>query len=431
MQNTMLQSRFLPAALLLLGVCLAFAACSKKEESEAEPVTPVQLTEARLSTVERIVAADGILYPYTQSAVMPKISAPVLEFYVNRGDRVHKGQLLAVLENRDLAAATMENQGLFKQAEAAYQSTTGASLPEELEKAKLDVQADKLALDAAEKLYESRRQLLQEGAIARRSVDEANVAYVQAKAQHEIAVKHLQALEKVGRQAQISGVEGQVEAAKARRQGSEAQLQYSRITSPIDGVIADRPLYPGEMASSGVPLLTVMDVSRVIARANVPTEQLRYMKVGLEAAIVGPGGTSYPGKVTVVSPAVDPNSTTAEVWVTAVNPGGRLKPGETVRVSVVAERIENAVVVPSAAIVPSQEGSEVVMVVGSDSVARERRVRLGIRTSDKAQILEGLKAGEKVVTEGALGLQDKAKVKVETADKPEKADQEDKAGKHE
>ena len=420
MPNSFVNPRVRKAAVsCLVGFCLTATACSKKEAPEAEkPIIPVQTAEVQRAAIVRTISAEAILYPSTQSAVMPKISAPVREFHVNRGDHVQKGQLLAVLENRDLAAATIESQGLIKQAEAAYHSTTAASLPEELAKATQDVQANKHALDAAGRVYESRKELLREGAIARRLVDEAEVAYVQAKAQYEIAERHLENLQKVGRQAQISSAEGQLEAAKARQQGAEAQLQYSQITSPISGVVADRPYYPGEMANTGTPLLTIMDISRVIARANVPVDQLKFLKVGHAATITGQE-RAYPGKVTVVSPAVDPNSTTAEVWVVADNPGERLRPGETVRVSVVAEKIENAVVVPSTAIVPSQDGSTVVMVVGTDSVAHEKKVKIGIREAEKAQILEGISPGDKVIIVGALGLQDNAKVRIETADKHE------------
>jgi HlyD family secretion protein len=429
MQNPTFHPRCRVFALLgLVGLCLAPGACSKKEAPESEPIVPVQLAEVRLTTVERTVTADGILYPITQSAVVPKISAPVREFHVNRGDHVRKGQLLAVLENNDLSAASAENQGLIKQAEAVYKNTTAASLPEELEKARLDVQAGKTELDAAERVLESRKELLHEGAIARRSVDESNLAFVQAKAQYELAVRHLEALEKVGSQTQVSNVEGQVEAARARHLEAEAQLQYSRITSPIDGVVADRPLYPGEMANPGAPLLLVMDVSRVVARANVPTGQLRFVRLGCAASVTSRNGTVHEGKVTVVSPAVDANSTTAEVWVTVDNPGGRLRPGETVGVSIVAEKIENATVVPAAAILPSREGAEIVIVVGSDLVAHERTVSIGVRTADVVQILEGVKLGEKVVTEGALGVEDKAKVRVAEANqagKPNKAEKND------
>jgi multidrug efflux pump subunit AcrA (membrane-fusion protein) len=354
------------------------------------------------------------LHPYDQAGVMPKISAPVQIFYVSRGDHVRRGQLLAVLENRDLTAAAVENRGLYEQAEATYRSTTAASLPEEIAKAQLEVQSSKEALAAAQKLFESRKELLQQGALARRLVDEASVAYVQARSQYDIAVKHLDALQQIGKEAQIKEAQGQLDAARGRYQGAEAQLAYSEIRSPIDGVITDRPTYAGEMVGAGTPLLTVMDISRVVARANVPVEQLSFVKVGNPATITSPDSSlELSGKVTVVSPALDPNSTTAEVWVQALNPGERCKPGLTVRVSILAETIDNAVAIPPAAILPSQEGSSVAFVVGPDSLAHERRIEIGIREADKVQVLKGLEPGEQVVTVGGLGLQDKTQVRIE------------------
>ncbi len=406
-------SRIAPRA--LLGISILSAGCSSREAPEAETIVPVQVADVQRAAVVRTIAAEGILFPLTQSAVTPKISAPVREFRVNRGDHVQKGQLLAVLENRDLTAAAVESKGLYRQAEAAYQSTTAASLPEEIEKAKLDLQSAREALDAAEKLYHSRQELYREGAIARRLVDEADVAFVQAKSQRDIASKHLDALQNVGSQAQINGAEGQLEAAKGRYQGAEAQLLYSQITSPLDGVVADRPLYAGEMASPGSPLLTIMDISKVIARANVPIGQLKYLKVGNSSTVTGSDGLSCPAKVTVVSPAVDPNSTTAEVWVTADNPKEGLKPGETVRVTVVTDRIDDATVIPTAALLPSEEGFDTVMVVDAGSRAHERRIRVGIREVDRVQVLEGLQPGEKVITVGGLGLEENAKVLIQAA----------------
>jgi len=110
-----------------------------------------------------------------QSAIVPKISAPVKAFYVKRGSRVRKGQLLAVLENRDLAAAAQENQGAYNQAEATYATTTSAQLPEEIQKAQLDTQAAKQMLDAQQKIYNSRQELFQQGAIPRKELDQAGV----------------------------------------------------------------------------------------------------------------------------------------------------------------------------------------------------------------------------------------------------------------
>ena len=149
------------------------------------------------------------------------------------------------------------------------------------------------------------------------------------------------------------------------------------------------------------PLLTVVNVSSVIARANVPVSQAASLKVGDAGTITQTeAGIQLNGKVTVVSPAVDPNSTTVEVWVEAANPGEKLKPGATVHVSILAETIPNAIVIPAVALLPSDEGGVQVMAVGADSAAHEKKVDVGAREPDKVQILKGLDAGEKVITGG-------------------------------
>ncbi|HLY16742.1 MAG TPA: efflux RND transporter periplasmic adaptor subunit [Bryobacteraceae bacterium] len=398
---------------LALWALLSLTGCAKKEEKEAEPVVPVQVTAARSDSIRRLVEADGILYPRNQASVVPKISAPVRVFHVNRGDHVREGQLLALLENRDLAAAAEESKGQWNQAEANYRSTASATVPEEVVKAQTDVQSSKEAMDAAQKVLDSRQKLFKEGALARKLVDDAQVAYVQAHSQFEAAQQHLEALQSVGKQEQIKGAAAQVDTAKAHYQGAEAQLSYSEIRSPISGVIADRAVYPGEMAAAGSPLLTVMDVSSVVARANIPQGQAGGLRVGSPATVKqNDSGQELQGKVIVVSPAVDPNSTTVQVWVETANPGERLKPGVTVHVSIVAAVIPNAVVIPPAALLPAADGSTQVIVVGSDAVAHTRKVETGAREADKVQIVSGLKSGEQVITVGGLGVDDGTKVQV-------------------
>lgn len=419
-----------------LAICVAISNCSKPKEAETEPVVPVQIAEVKRDSIDRIVTAQAILYPVDQANVMPKISAPVKVFHVQRGDHVSQGQLLAVLENKDLQAAVGDSQAAHEQAQSALRTTTSATVPEDLNKAQQDVQAARQSMEAAQKLYESRKQLFDQGALARRLVDEANVAYVQARSQYEIASKHLQAVQNISRVEQVKSAQAQVQSAQSKYEGSQAQLSYSEIRSPIAGTIADRPFYAGEMASPGVPLLTVMNISRVIARANFPVAQAALLKIGQPATITQTDASlEGAGRVTVVSPAVNPNSTTVEVWVEAANPGERFKPGATVRVDIHAETIKDAVVIPTTALLPSAEGGVQVMVVTADSVAHERKVEVGIREPEKVQIVKGVEVGEKVITVGGVGLEDKAKVRVTTGkedekgEKDEKSDKDDKAEK--
>jgi HlyD family secretion protein len=398
---------------LLLLPLLLLVSCSKKAEKEVEAPAPVQVTAVTQDTIRRIVAGDGMLFPRDQAAVMPKIAAPVQRFLVQRGDHVKQGQLLAVLESRDLTAGAAESHALLAQAEANLRSTTSATVPEAIVKAQTDVDTAKQTEEAARKLLDNREKLVQQGALARKLADDAQVAYAQAHGALLSAQEHLRALQSVGKEEQIKTATSQVDAARSHLQSSQAQVSYSQIVSPISGVVADRPLYAGEMATPGNPLVTVMDISRIIARANVPQNQSASVKVGQPATITQVDtNQTVEGKVTVVSPATDPNSTTIQVWVQAENPGEKLKPGTSVHVTIMTEVIKATPVVPMAAILPGEEGGTACLVITADNIAHRRPVKLGVREGDKVQILNGVRPGEEVVTVGGIGLDDKAKVKV-------------------
>jgi len=405
---------------------LLLTACSKKEEEAPEAAVPVQTVAAQKMPISRFIQAQAILYAHDQAAITPKISAPVSKFYVNRGDHVHKGQILAELESRDLAAAVTEAKANYDQAEANLQNTVSAALPGDLIKAESEVQGLKETLDAAKKVLESRKSLFQQGALPRKLLDESELAHSQALSNYEIAKKNLDSMLKVSQGAQTKSAQAQVAAAKGRLQAAEAQLHYTTILSPINGIVADRPLYEGETASAGTPLMTIVNIAGVIARANLPVNELQHIKIGDSAKIKAPDSSfEVSGRVTVVSPALNANSTTAEVWVETSNPEERLHPGATVQVSILTETIPDALVIPAAAILPSaEEFSDSVLVAGPDSIAHKRRVEIGIKEGDKVQILKGLTPGDLVVTTGGLGVQDGTKIQTENGP-GEKSEQHD------
>jgi HlyD family secretion protein len=401
---------------LALAACLLLFSCGKAKEeapAEGEAATPVQVATAATGSIDRLVEADAVLSPLRQASLMPKISAPVKQFYVNRGDHVSAGQLVATLENNDLVAAERESTANLAQSQSALRTVSQATQAEDLIKAQTDVTATKQALDAVQKVYDSSVDLLKQGAIARKLVDDAQVALVQAQAAHDNATHHLQVLENVSRKEQVTSAQAQVDAAQARNQSAQAQVSYSELHSPISGVVADRAIFQGEMASSGTALITIYDVSQVVAKANLPVSDAADVKVGMPATISF-NGEDTPGKVTVVSPAVDPNTTTVQVWVQAANPGERLKPGSAVHISIKAATLSKVTLIPATALLNSDEGGQKVMVVDDKSVAHDRPVQVGVREGDKAQITKGLAEGEKIVTVGGLGLDDKAKVKIVT-----------------
>jgi multidrug efflux pump subunit AcrA (membrane-fusion protein) len=319
-----------------------------------------------------------------------------------------------VLENRDLAAAETETKGSYHQAEATYQIETASALPEEWQKAEYDLKAANENYDAQQKIYDSRKKLYDEGALPRKDYDQSLVALTQAKSQYEIAAMHMAALQLAGKKQQLKSAEGQLTSAKGKYEGAAAQLAYSEIRSPIDGVVTDRPTYPGETPPPGMPLLTVMDTSSVIAKTHIPQDQAAQLKPGDAATMKAPGDIEVEGKVTLVSPALDANSTTVEVWVEAPNTDGRLRPGSSVTLEMVARTVSDAIAVPAAAILKTPEGGSAVMVI-HDGKAAQTEVESGIRDGEMVQITKGLSGGEMVIVRGAYGLPDKTKVKIAEA----------------
>lgn len=411
-----MRTQYTPSWHRILGLAIGFVAvliggCSSKPPEQPQPTVSVQVALVKRSTIRQMVTAEAVLYPLNQADIVPKISAPVSRFFVNRGDHVHKGEILAELENKDLAAAAAQGKGAYEQAQAVYATATQVSVPALAQAAKLSVQDTKQAMDAAQKVYASRQKLYQQGAIARKLVDDSRVLFIQARSQYEIAEAHLKSLQSVGQAEQIKSAQAQLASAEGQYEAAEAQLNYSKIISPIDGVITNRPLYPGEMASAGTPLMTVMNTSKMVARATMTPEQAARLRVGDEATISAAGEQQdVQGKVSVVSPALDPSSTTIQVWVEAANPGGQLKAGSTVQLSVVAQTVPDALIIPSSAVLTASDGTTSVMVVGADDIAHQTQVKTGIREGDSVEITSGLQAGERVVTEGAFGLPDGTKV---------------------
>jgi len=231
------------------------------------------------------------------------------------------------------------------------------------------------------------------------------------------------------KQYDLKVAEGARKAAQGDTENAQAMLGYTKITSPIDGVVTDRPNYPGETPTTGTPVITVMDLSQIVARAHIAQTEAASLKVGNPATITIPGQPGQvKGKISLVSPAVDPNSTTVEVWVQAPNPKGSLRPGTSVRVAMVAETVAQAVVIPQAALLTTPDGINTVIVLDSDNAPSKKHVKVGIRDGEAktVQVTDGLSGGERVVTVGAFELANeddpvlaKTKIQVQTPKLPD------------
>ena len=397
------------------ALAVALTGCGVAEK-EPEPVVTVQVAPARRGPIEQTVSAEAVVYPLQQAVITPKITSTIRKFFVQRGSHVKRGELMAQLENEDLVGAAEQSKGAFEQAEATYAMTAGANLPQQIQKAQLDAAAAKAAFDAQQKVYDARKALFDQGALPRRDLDTAEVVLAQARSQNEQTQRQLADLNRLGKDQTMKSASGQLSAAKGNYLNAKAQLSYSEIRSPIDGVVTDRPLYEGELAAASQPILTVMNTSKLIAKAHIVESEAVLLKAGNEARIEIPSADEpIKARVMLVSPALDPGSTTIEVWIEALHPGPELKPGMNVSIEAVANSVKDALVVPVSAVFKSAEGADYVLVAGSDNKARQTPVKLGIHNKQLAQIESGLKEKASIVTVGGYGVPDGTKITIEAA----------------
>jgi HlyD family secretion protein len=234
-------------------------------------------------SISEQITADATLAPLAQAAISPKVTAPVKKFFVQRGSHVKAGQLLATLENSDLEAAALDNKGAYTAAQGT--PTTSPRGHRSRRRGQGGAGPDPGARQPEPGAEHCRQPqpALCPGSDPRPRSGYRQSGLVQAKAAYEIAKQHLEAVQKISRKAALESAQGQLTSAQGKYLGAEAQLSYTEIRSPISGVVTDRPLFAGETAAAGTPVITVMDTSALLAKlhlAQIQAQQLSNGRIG-------------------------------------------------------------------------------------------------------------------------------------------------------
>ena len=387
--------------------------CRKAQEEAPEAAVVVQAAHPTEGTIAEEIAADAILAPLAQAAIAPRISAPIRAEYVQRGAHVRRGQLLVTLEDGDLRGSALDSAGTLAAAQANATATSKATVPEERRRAELDVAQLEAARQVADRTSSERKRLFEQGALSGREADTAAAAAVQAEAALAVARQHLHSVVTTTGATTQQSAQGQLESARGRLMSARAQESYAQLRSPINGVVTERPLFPGETSVAGSTLITVMDTSSLLATLHLSQIVAQKLEVGRKAEIRF-AGVEDPVAATVsfISPALDPGSATVEVWLALPNGDGRFNVGTPVHALISGSAVAQALLIPPAAVLPTQDGSTSVMVVGADGMAHARAIKTGIRTTAAVQVVSGLSASDVVVTAGGYGLDDKTKVTI-------------------
>jgi len=417
-RNAILMIGVIAVVILAIAILIVWRWKRSKAETEAEvtPVVSVKVAKAEKGNIAARIVAVGTIWPREKADVGAKISAQIKKMALLKNKVVRAGEVIAVLESRDLQAQRAEAVAALNEARANERSVVTGTIPktnDEDQKALMDARAK---VNNARATYERRRRLFDQGGISQKDLEASQLELTTAEDelrldQQTVALRG-QSLNPNDR-ALAAARTGQ---AQQRVATLDAQLSYATIRSPITGIVIDQFQYEGEFAAAGGKLITVADISTVIVKAPFADTVAAQLKVG-DAVSVLPTDASaeeMKGQITLLSRSSDPTNRTVEVWVTLANGAGLLRANGAAQVTVFANSKNDAIVVPASAVTLEASNADegTVMVVDAQNVAHEKKVTVGIRTAEKIEIIEGLEEGETVVIEGNFALPDETKVVV-------------------
>lgn len=371
---------------LALAFLVSFAACHSNDSDRAERMTSfsqrasssttpqlftipqdqiahVQVVTIEPSTLKHTLRLTGTVEynAFNTTPVISQVGGPVSRILVVPGQRVKAGQPMLEVSSPDYAQLLDS----YLKAEDSYR--------------------------LAQKNYTRAEDLYQHHAIADRDVEQAESDRNQAQADLNAAEQGMK----------ILGIKNPADLAKAQ---SSAQIP---VLAPIGGEVVDRLVSPGQVVQAGqTQAFTISDLSTVWVLANVYQADLQYVRSGDDVVVqtdAFPG--SFHGKISYISPALDPNTRTLQARIVVNNPGEKLKRDMYCTVTVTAGVISNALAVPNASVLRDDNNQPFVYVLKDENQFSRRDVELGEVQGGQTQIAKGISPGEKVVGNGSLFIQ--------------------------
>lgn len=372
----------------VLAAASLIAGCGSKKPAEGaavEAVAGVRLETVSLSATPRMYKAVGTVRSADVSVLSAQISGSVREIRVRAGDRVRRGQLLAVIDDRAPRAQV-------DAAQAGTQEAAQARL--EASQALQAATADRQFAEATFKRYQN---LLAKNSLSRQEFDGAEARYRAALANERAA------------EARQQQVEARVRQAAAQKSSADTLLSYSRIVAPMDGVVTARPVDAGTVVMPGTPLFTVEQTAHYRLEASLPEEFFPLVKAGQPASVTTARGESQ-GKVAEVVPASDPASRMLLVKI-ELPPNCGCQSGEYATALFPLEQVQ-MISVPRSALVEHGE-LEGVYVANPQGVAEYRLVKTGKTWGERVEIISGLNEGDRVAVTQTGQLRDGARLEAQ------------------
>jgi len=375
--------RLAPAA---VAAALLLSACGKGGGPAGPPPLSVDAAPAARGNIATFINLDGQVAPLLQSTLAFQQNGPITAVYVNVGDRVSAGQVLARIDASTLQAQLAQAEAATSQASATARGAT-VGLPFQVQTNNAALSTAKAALDNAKLVYNQNEQLYKQGYVSQTALQNSQAQYVSAQQAYNNASNVLR-----------------------------TQIGQTTLYAPFSGVVTQRLMDPGAMASPSTPVLSISQVDTVWININVPDTYLEFVKPGSPASLTS---SSLPGKtfqVRVQNVNAVPTSGTLSYLarVQMPNPGDVLRGGMLISATIPKEQRFGVILVPRSAIAEDEKGSSVFTI--QDGKAVQVPVRVGLETDTQAEVVsDKVTAGTKVITTRPDALKDGSVVAVNGA----------------
>lgn len=360
---------------------------------------PVRVVRAERRELIQTVVTSGRVLPPAEIELGALLSSRVVEVSVDKGDRVHKGDVLVRLDDKDVQAALAQARAALARARAQrnqIRSVSGPVLAESL------VQA-KARRDDAQRRHADNQALFSRGAITKNELDTSATALSVAESQYQAA--RSQAESAAPRGAETATANAAVDVASAEVDGARVRLERTRILAPVDGVVLARNVEPGEVVQSGAPLLTIARTGLTQLVIEPDERNLALLAVGQSArsSTEAFSSDSFGARVSFIAPSVDPKRGTIEVRLEVAQPPAYLRPAMTVSVEIEVARRKDALSL-DASVVRDLAGPKPWVLVASGGRAERVDVTLGLRGDRRVEVLSGIDESTALIPTTELGI---------------------------
>jgi len=388
----------LVVSILIGGVLLVAVVAGTGSLRKAKAIAPEKLVTAERGDIARSVVARGKIEPLSKVEVKSKANGIIKALMVDVGDAVKQGDILAELDKEDLQAQVREAKATQEGEEANLHAATALA-------AKARIEAANPELEFARRDYERAQGLFKEKVASQQALDDASRAYEVARNRQQLLDASVHTAD-----AQVEQAHARVAAAKASLDRSEENLSYATIRAPISGLVLTRPTEVGDAVSSILNLgsaasliMTLGDLSSVYIKGEVDEADIGKAACGqhVRTKVESFPSESFEGVVKRLDPMgrEQNNVTTFEARVTISNPQGKLRVNMTANAEIVLEEHKDVLLIPEASLVYDKDKNVSVQLYDQARKEgwRKAPLKVGISNGQRTEVLEGLKAGDKLV----------------------------------